>query len=308
MTSIGVYILSYNRPEYLREAVRSVLDQNRQADRIVVLDNGSGPDVKESIAAELGKGVIWVGAEKNLPSIWNHRRVLELAHEDLFYLMHDDDRLLPNFIECQVNFLDSHSDVIASGCNGYGIDQYGKRMNRLAREKGSAGIETYHNSAYMAELYSRSYIPFPSIVYRNGYPQKVGFEEKYGQMIDAVFLITLADLGPIAFNDDELFEYRFHPGQDSKRLNEDLYRLKEEFILDKTKGEPRISKKVRHRIRSSQTRRWIERSLSSLVRQRSLRVASVQFLATRPLHLDLATVYISFLVPSRYLKRILQMR
>ena len=87
MTSIGVYILSYNRPEYLKEAVISVLQQQRRPDRIVVLDNGSDSNVKESISSELGLGVIWISTDEIHDSLWNHRRVLELAQEDLFYLM-----------------------------------------------------------------------------------------------------------------------------------------------------------------------------------------------------------------------------
>jgi len=308
LTSIGVYILSYNRPEYLREAVRSVLDQRRMPDRIVILDNGSDPGVRESVSAELAQGVEWMGTGENQPAIWNHRRVLETAKEDLFYLMHDDDRLLPEFIGRQVRFLEAHPDVIASGCNGHLIDRNGRRVDRYAREKHDRGVELYPDSASMAELYSRSYIPFPSIVYRNGYPQRVGFDERYGQMIDAAFLVELAGLGTVAFIDEELFEYRIHPGQDSKALREDHYRLKEELLLEKTKDQPVLWDKVDRRVRSNQTRRWIERSVSQLIRNGSLRGAAAQFIGTRPSRLDLSTVLLMILVPFQYLRRLLNAR
>ena len=303
MTSIGVYILSYNRPEYLGEAVRSVLDQERRADRVVVLDNGSEPIVKQSISAELDKGVIWMGAEPSHSSLWNHRRVFAEAKEDFFYLMHDDDRLLPNFLSTQVGFLESNRDVIASGCNGYIIGPAGKRTGGFVREKSGAKIERYPDSASMAELYSRSYIPFPSIVYRNGFPQRIAFEEKYGQLIDAVFLVRLAGIGPVVFLDEDLIEYRMHPGQDSTALREDLYRMKEAVLLEYTKDDRRYSRKVRGRVRENQTRRWLERMISAAMRHRSLREASVQMLTTKPDHLDLLGLLKTVLYPSRYLRR-----
>ena len=282
MTSIGVYILSYNRPQYLREAVDSVMTQKHPPDRIVILDNGSDPNVKNSISTELDKGVIWEGADHNHSSIWNHNRVLELAQEDLFYLMHDDDRLLPDFISTQVDFMEKNPEVIASGCNGFRIGPNGVRNGQYTREKGRNKVERYPNSAAMAELYSRSYIPFPSIVYRNGFPQRVGLEERYGQCVDAVFLVRLAGLGPIVFLDEELMEYRMHSGQDSKAMNEDQYRVKEQVLIDYTKDDRAYAKKVRKRVMENQTRRWLERIVSAAVVHRSLKAASLQLLTTKP--------------------------
>jgi glycosyltransferase involved in cell wall biosynthesis len=305
LTTIGVYILSYNRPEYLQTAIRSVLDQGRRPDRIAVLDNGSKDNVKEAIAAELERGVIWIGAAENHPSIWNHRRVLEMAEEDLFYLMHDDDRLLPTFIERQVDFLSQHPQVVASGCNGYVIDPNGHRTGRRIREKGRRSVEYYENSAAMAELYSRSNIPFPSIVYRNKLPQRVGFDEKFGQQGDVIFLIRLAGLGPIVFIEEDLFEYRIHPGQDSKALREDLYRLKEDYLIETTKNDPMYGRKVIHQVSSNQTRRWLERVLSAALVHRSLRGAIEQLSETKPSRLDLLSAYRTILIPIRYGRRLL---
>lgn len=308
MTSIGVYILSYNRPQFLREAVRSVLNQDRKPNRIVVLDNGSNADVKAAIASELEQGVIWVGAEGNHSSFWNHCRVLTSAKEDLYYLMHDDDRLLPEFLSVQVEYLEKNADVIASGCNGYLIDSNGQRKKGYARSKGRLGIEIYDDSASLAELYSRSYIPFPSIVYRNGFPQRIGFEEKYGQVGDAAFLVRLAGIGKVAFLDRELFEYRVHSGQDSKELREDLYRMKEALLIEFSKDDVRYSKMVRRRVGENQTRRWLERTVSALVVHRSIRKASVQLFMTKPPKLDLIGVIRTILFPSRYVRRFIQSR
>jgi len=305
LTSIGVYILSYNRPTYLREAIVSVLGQTRQPDRVVVLDNGSDPGVKDSVSDELEKGVVWIGADQNHSALWNHRRVFDEAIEDLFYLMHDDDRLLPNFLSVQVDFMERNPEVIASGCNGYIIGPLGKRTGGYVREKSGVKIERYADSASMAELYSRSYIPFPSIVYRNGSPQRIPFEEKYGQLIDAVFLVRLAGIGQVVFLDENLIEYRRHHGQDSTSLQEVQYRMKEELILEYTKDDGRYSRKVRDRIEENQTRRWLERVVSALMVHRSLREASVQMLTTKPDHLSIWGLLRTIIYPSRYFKRFL---
>jgi glycosyltransferase involved in cell wall biosynthesis len=305
LTSIGVYILSYNRPQYLREAIVSVLEQKRQADRVVVLDNGSDPSVKDSVSDELKKGVVWIGADQNHSALWNHLRVFDEAKEDLFYLMHDDDRLLPDFLSVQVDFMEKNPEVIASGCNGFRIGPNGKRDGRYVREKGENRIERYPDSASMAELYSRSYIPFPSIVYRNGFPQKIGLEERYGQCGDAVLLVRLAGLGQVVFLDEELMEYRMHSGQDSKAMDEAQYRMKEQILLEYTNGDSRYAQKVRKRVRENQTRRWLESIVSAAVVHRSLRGASVQLLASKPREPDVIAAFMVVLFPQRYLRRFL---
>jgi hypothetical protein len=230
---------------------------------------------------------------------------LEMVEEDLFYIMHDDDCLLPNFIEKQIDFLSHNPKVVASGCNGYIIDQSGRRTGRHVREKGRLGVEYYESSAAMAELYSRSYIPFPSIVYRNEAPQKIGFDDKFGQQGDVIFLIRLANLGSIVFLDEELIEYRIHPGQDSKALREDLYRMKEDFLIETTKDNPKYARMVAQHVSSNQTRRWLERVVSAAIVHRSLSSASEQLLNTKPSRFDLLSAYRTILVPIRYARRFL---
>jgi hypothetical protein len=185
------------------------------------------------------------------------------------------------------------------------INTDGRRTGSYARKKGKLGVEYYTDSATMAELYSRSYFLFPSIVYRNGFPQRIGFDESFGQVGDAIFLIRLAGLGTVVFLDEELFEYRTHARQDSAALFEDTYRLKDAFLTEQTKDDPRFRKKVARRVNRNQTRRWLERTVSTAIRKRSLRKAFDQLSTTRPTNFTIVGVYETILVPFRYVERII---
>ena len=99
MLDITVGIMSYNRSEYLREAVLSVLAQTRRPKSIVIYDNGSDKCVFESVEELLGGEVQWMGVDVNHPFIWNFNRVMFGNTSKYVMMLHDDDRLCPNFLE-----------------------------------------------------------------------------------------------------------------------------------------------------------------------------------------------------------------
>jgi glycosyltransferase involved in cell wall biosynthesis len=266
-----ILILSYNRPEYLRQAVRSVLAQKVRPQRIIVLDNGSTASVKEHLTEELAQGVEWFGAENTHPSIWNFRRAVSMAEGRYFMMMHDDDRLLPEFTEQTLRFLDEHPDVIAVACNAYVIDDDGNRMKgRLCREERNPE-KIFLDQGDLVLHYSRSFLPFPSLVYRNGFPQKVPMREEYGKVGDSLFLCQLAEHGKMAYLDQALFEYRVHSGQDSSTWPFEEIRHRDDMLMDMVKGDGRRLNAVRRNLSRFETKQAIMSVMAALMTSGSFR-------------------------------------
>ena len=249
-----VLILSYNRPTYLKEAVQSVLCQDVLPLSITILDNGSSPDIRNDLREELDHGVLWEGAEKANPSIWNFRRAIRMAGGKYFYMMHDDDRLLPSFLGKMYDFLEAHEDIIAVGCNAELIDGDGKCLGNSLVRKSSKDVRIFDNQMEMALLYSKDFIPFPSVVYRNGFPQKVPLNEENGKVGDAFFLCELASHGKMAYLDQALFQYRIHGGQDSMVFPFDQLRRMDEHLLTLTKSDPKIHSRVLRNVSRFETK------------------------------------------------------
>lgn len=252
---LSVAILSYNRPEYLREALLSVLAQSSRPLEVGVFDNGSGPQVKESIADLLKDDVTWMGWEPH-SSVENFRRAFAWGSGKYLYVMHDDDRLTPDFFKTMCHELNDHPDYVAIACNGERIDQDGKRLGHRVLPP-PIGDRVF-DKAELAALYARWFLPFPSVIYVRRHLSAVRIKEEYGKQWDAVFLCDLAEIGPFAFLDRPLLEYRMHGQQDSAIFPEKQNRLKEDYVLGAVKGRRDLDH-VRTVVRKQRAKRAAER-------------------------------------------------
>lgn len=235
MLDITVGIMSYNRSEYLREAVSSVLAQTRRPKSIVIYDNGSNKCVFESVEELLGDEVQWMGVDVNHPFVWNFNRVMFGNASKYVMMLHDDDRLCPNFLEAQIGLLESDNSLVAVSCNGYFIDGAGNRNGRtLVPVVGNSPVELYKSSGQVALKYaSNSCIPLSPTIYRRQRASAVKFREDFGKVCDAVYFCDMAEIGSIAYQTMPLYESRLHSGQDSSYFPYDLMNQLEQFFLSR---------------------------------------------------------------------------
>lgn len=245
-SKVGVCVLSYNRGKYLREAVKSVLGQTLIPDWIEIMDNGSDPAVFDSIKpwVESGK-VLWRGSDVNRGVHWNLQRAFQRGKDvDFLYVMHDDDRLMKNFLSKQVGFLRSNPSVIAVSCNAREIDQKGVRSGFLHKPYRRRSVEVFKGVPDMVRLYMRTFMAFPSVVYRGGAVSSNPVLKRFGQVVDVVFLTELARKGTLAYQNRVLFEYRVHGAQDSSVFKEDDWRVLENYYLSLSKEFPDLALSV----------------------------------------------------------------
>jgi len=250
---VSLFIISYNRAEYLAEAVKSALDQTHRPRDITILDNGSTPDVKAAMEPLLERGVTWIGSDHTNSPSWNIRRAFTLAQGKYFVAMHDDDRLLPNFLKEQTDFLDRFPKIVAVGCNAIKIDSHGKRYGPLLTDVHKQ-VRLFENSAEIALFYSSDdFLIFPSIMYRNGCAQKRDFREKeFGKVGDCIYLCDLAQVGPVAYQNRMLYEYRIHARQDSMEMPEQTVRARDRELLHYASNSSNLARKIRRNLATSQ--------------------------------------------------------
>ncbi len=240
MIDITVCILSYNRAAYLSEAIGSVLKQTVAPKEIIVFDNGSKDDVYLTVAAFESKGVKWHGSEITNSPIWNFKRAVAHATAKYVFVMHDDDKINPDFLAEQVAFLEARPKLGAVTCNGFIIDETGKRNGKVVRA-GFVDVapEIYDCSADIAIRYaSDGCIPFSPTVYRADFVRQVDFRVEFGKFCDAAFFCDMADLGSLAFRSDVLYECRVHSGQDSVHSPIELVERLENFLGTRKTNDP----------------------------------------------------------------------
>ncbi len=104
LPEITITIPTYRRADLLKNAVNSVLSQE-DAPRfeIIVVDNADDTDeATDSLMLEFCKdhdNILYYRNEKNLGSIGNWNRCVELSRSNIFCILHDDDQLLPGYLK-----------------------------------------------------------------------------------------------------------------------------------------------------------------------------------------------------------------
>jgi len=238
MRSITLGILSYNRPQFLVEAIESALVQTVKPEKIIIFDNGSNHEVYESIAHFIERDVKWDHVEDNRSPKYIYEKAMNECETEFIMFLHDDDRLHSNFLEVQLAFFDKYKELVGISCNGNLIHFNGLPLNKTISkyQNNSLNIQIYKNSVQAAMKYaSNSCIPFSPTIYRAKYViESVLRDEEFKKCTDAVFLCDLADRGHLGYTTLPLYDCRIHPNQDSSSFPLDQLQKLEDYFFSLT--------------------------------------------------------------------------
>jgi glycosyltransferase involved in cell wall biosynthesis len=208
--SVSVVIPTRDRPQMLRRAVASVLDQEYAgAIEVVVVQDRPDPDAPEPTFSTDGTDrSVRLLANHDVPGAAATRNIgLRAATGDLVALCDDDDVWLPGKLAAQVNALQASPAAIGCG-TGYLLVQEGQRVAR---------IPDVTEMTHQALLRSRVADVHPSsLVFRRELLiERVGLLDEqvpgsYGEDYD--WLLRATTVGPVLALDKPYVEVLWHPG------------------------------------------------------------------------------------------------
>jgi glycosyltransferase involved in cell wall biosynthesis len=108
---VSVVIPTYNRSDYILEAIQSVLEQDHASLEIIVVDDGSTDDTKEKMASLIDSGVIRYIYQENRGRSAARNMGISLATGDYLAFLDSDDLFEANKLVKQVEFLSGHPEV-----------------------------------------------------------------------------------------------------------------------------------------------------------------------------------------------------
>ena len=139
--TVSICIPTYNRKEYLRETIDSILAQTYKDFEIVVVDDGS-TDGTEDMIKKLDVPVTYYW-QQNSGDAAARNKLIELAQGKYISFIDSDDLLMPDAIERMIRIMEAENeDVIVYG-SYFRIDEHGKIYGRCKRRLYS-GIITRH--------------------------------------------------------------------------------------------------------------------------------------------------------------------
>jgi len=126
--SISICIPTYNRPDFLRQALQCCLEQSHAPFEIIIGDDSSNDDTEKVVHEMMKNSTINIRYFHNKPALKQTRNVNDLFEKingQLAVLLHDDDLLLPRALEIMhAVFLKDQSIDVAYG-KQYLIDNAG---------------------------------------------------------------------------------------------------------------------------------------------------------------------------------------
>jgi len=129
MSSVSVIIPSYNRADYLPQAIGSILAQTYPVTEIIVVDDGSTDDTLNVVQRYQGRVRFYVQNHSGVAAARN--KGLELAHGDVIAWCDADDVWETDFLKATVSMLDRNPNLDGVYGGVAHIDSDGQRLPQV---------------------------------------------------------------------------------------------------------------------------------------------------------------------------------
>ncbi|MCD0471084.1 glycosyltransferase family 2 protein [Flavobacterium sp. JAS] len=227
-SSVSIIIPSYNRAEYLNDALQSVLDQTHTNWECIIVDDGSSDNTKELVEKWIVKdGRFKYVYKKNGGASSARNAGLHLAKGEFIQFLDSDDFMSKFKIEKQLTYFNEMIDIVI--CDFFPFDQ----------QTGSFLSSRYRNPFPDVSNYIRDIIinweidlsiPCHCVLFKSKLLHQnrfIDFDESLVNHEDWVFWVQLFYYSSGIYNlQESLVSYRIH----NKSLCADNEKMKEYFL------------------------------------------------------------------------------
>lgn len=226
--NIFVYLVTYNRVNYLKLAIESILNQTFSNFSLTILDNCSTDNTEEYVQSIEDKRVHYIRHSRNIGGIGNIAYAFKHCEGDYFAVFHDDDVLHPTLLEEEIDYLDANDECVAVSCLANNIDDNGHYL--LKRRDCKEKQRVFSGKQFFEEyLHNQRSFTFPATLYRTKFikENKIIAKSSPGPCSDVVLYMDIEKAGgTISEIPHALIDYRIYKAQDSSsHLEEMLIKL-----------------------------------------------------------------------------------
>lgn len=237
MVKVSVCIPTYNRSDYLKYSVNSVLQQTYQDWELIVCDDGSTDDTSEVINSYNDPRIRYIKHPQNIGRSRNMRSGFDAATGKYFIKFDDDDAIAPEFLAKTVAILEENSEADFVCTDHWVIDAKGERDEAATKANSAKWGKDQLKQGFIADLVGETFIKqslqVGSTLFRRQCLTEVDYMRPAADGCeDFDLLVRLALAGYRGyFLPELLMEYRFHGGQTS--LKQDIHFLSAKaFCID----------------------------------------------------------------------------
>ena len=213
---VSVIIPTYNRADYLKLALKSVIEQTYKNIEVIVVDDGSTDHTAEVIASFNNSRIKYFYQENTgLPAAGRNLGLRECSGAYIAFL-DSDDMWHPEKLEKQVRYLCEHPQYYLVYSNAWIIDDFELQKGLLLKSG------TLKQGKIFRKLINGNFIPVMTVLMRREVFENVGFfNEDYSIRAaeDYEYWLRIALHYKFGFIDEPLAMYRKHSGSTISKAN-----------------------------------------------------------------------------------------
>lgn len=205
---VSVLVPAFNRADYIKETVNSVLTQDYPNVELIVVDDGSTDGTFEILSEYAGRGKLKLlthPGRENKGQSAALNLALDAASGEFIAILDSDDLFLPGKLSAQVEYLNKHPDVGLVYGMGEGVDGSGQWLYDIHSPD---HVEPNDPNAVLLDCYFL--LPQNALVRRSVYDQVGCFEEDFRAAQDHDMLVRIAEKTRFGFIPIKVFQYRRH--------------------------------------------------------------------------------------------------
>lgn len=231
MTKVSVVMPVYNGARFLQESIESILNQTFKDFEFLIINDGSTDQSEEIIRknAQIDDRINLITNPENLGITEATNVGIAHARGEYIALMDQDDISMPERLEKQVVFLDTHPEICAVGGNTAVLAEDGRIHNRRPVLTSPVLVRW--------ELLFRNQLRNPTVMMRGEIFSKHGMRyENFAPLQDYRFWLKLNMQYWLANMQENLVTYRLHKDNasisQSDKSSDNLQITRNEFITE----------------------------------------------------------------------------
>lgn len=217
--NLDVFVLTYNRANYLKIMLESLCNQTAKGFNIKVLNNASTDntiEIVDAIKAQYpDRNIELITHKENIGNPNNFKKSQELSKNEYTAVFHDDDAIHPEYISTAMQLLKRHKNAVM--CTGDLQALWNVTNDNFDGLSKDYFLYPKQDGVYLNLLINRPC--FASNIYKTeAYKKITYYPEKYGKLHDIIFMLELNELGDVVFIQGRCIRYRLHANMDSNTL------------------------------------------------------------------------------------------
>ncbi len=216
---VSVLMCTYNRENYLKRAIESVLNQTYKELEFIIIDDGSTDHSRELIEAFDDTRIQYYYLPENQYYCYAANYGMQFCNGEYIAIINSDDEWLPEKLEKQIKFLETNQMYGACFSEVTLIDNEGNDVSEQCQDMQRLFANHYETQEEWMEffLFYGNSLCHPSAVIRKELLDKVGgFNLMFSQLADFDLWVRIVMETPIYVMPERLIKFRW----DIKKKNQ----------------------------------------------------------------------------------------